>query len=160
MHLQGQCNNSESPGGVNVLDPKTSNRKGAPRKLRRKSALESTSKKAKGTSNKSKGKRLPPSRTDMEEATSVLQLSGRIEDSQPTQFSYSQLLGDVQSQVCAQQLSSSTFTPPLIPYHTLGTSGPCVDQLNGTDRFPRASHIADDMARNRPFTANNDNDEI
>ncbi|XP_022875791.1 protein FAR1-RELATED SEQUENCE 5-like [Olea europaea var. sylvestris] len=81
------------------------------------------------TSNKSKGKRLPPSRTDMEEATSNFQFSGQIQDSQC-------LLGDVQSQVCGQQLSS-TFIPPSFA------------QLNGTDRFPTAPHIADDLARFR-----------
>ncbi|CAA2988916.1 Hypothetical predicted protein [Olea europaea subsp. europaea] len=125
-HLQRQCTNSKNTVSVSVLDPKSSNRKDAPRKLRRKSPLESTSKKAKATSTKCKGKRPALGRADMEEDASVLQESEQLQYSQPTPFSYSQLLfGDVGSQVFTQQLPSSTN----VIFNSQATSSPCFDQV-------------------------------
>ncbi|XP_022845046.1 uncharacterized protein LOC111368085 [Olea europaea var. sylvestris] len=92
VHLATQCTTSQNIACVSILDPKLSNRKGPPRKLRKKGPLESTMKKAKASSKSGKGRRPREKHSGMEFIALDVQPSQQLQHSQPTPFSYSQLL--------------------------------------------------------------------
>ncbi|XP_022854162.1 uncharacterized protein LOC111375555 [Olea europaea var. sylvestris] len=88
-HIASQSNDSQNTATTSILDPKLSNRKGAPRKLRKKGSLESTLKKAKIASTKCKGKRPNDSHFPVEAAAPVVHITPELQCLQPTPFSYS-----------------------------------------------------------------------
>ncbi|XP_022844850.1 protein FAR1-RELATED SEQUENCE 5-like [Olea europaea var. sylvestris] len=157
QNFQGatQCIGSQNTTGVSVLNPNLSNRKGAPKKLRKKGPLESISKKA--SSKSDKGKRLRDRRTDMEETAPEVQQSQQLQHSQPTPFSYSQLLlGDFESQVCTQPSVASpnvvfnsqgaSFANSHLPHPEVAVTGTSqmaynYVQVQGSDSFLIATHL-------------------
>ncbi|XP_022856718.1 protein FAR1-RELATED SEQUENCE 5-like [Olea europaea var. sylvestris] len=74
-HVISCGTDSQNRSGVNVLDPVSSKRSGAPRKLRRKGLLELTLKKAKATSTSTKGKRPTGQHSTAEEVVSDVDAS-------------------------------------------------------------------------------------
>ncbi|CAA2970177.1 Hypothetical predicted protein [Olea europaea subsp. europaea] len=107
--LSSQSNASQNSGIASVLDPTTSKRKGAPRKLRRKSPLELKSNKVKATSNASKGKRLKARATNMEVVASIVQTAQRPQSSTPTIIIFTATLGDGDNCDVLQYILHSTF---------------------------------------------------
>ncbi|XP_022851943.1 uncharacterized protein LOC111373622 [Olea europaea var. sylvestris] len=115
LHLAAQCTDSQSTGSHSIRDPNLTKRKGAPRKLRRKSPLESTSKKAGATSMSCKGRRSRARQSNTQQALSDVVAS---EEQYADTFLIfrtliGQCFGDAQSQVFAQDVSSSNLIPPL-----------------------------------------------
>ncbi|XP_022897719.1 protein FAR1-RELATED SEQUENCE 5-like [Olea europaea var. sylvestris] len=118
---QVSSNNIGSQKNVSctVLDPNAVNKKGAPKRVRRKGPLKSTSKKATAPS---KGKRPTARRTYPPDGASSIQAHQQHDSSMSIPFSYSQLLlGDHDSQVFPQQLSSSTPIHPSSTHPTFNS---------------------------------------
>ncbi|XP_022889311.1 protein FAR1-RELATED SEQUENCE 5-like [Olea europaea var. sylvestris] len=90
--IDSECGTSQGSGNSNIRDPVCANRKGPPKKLRNKSALESSSNKGKGGSKsmKEKGAKARPS--NLRDSEPIIHATQQSQHSMPIPLSYSQLL--------------------------------------------------------------------
>ncbi|XP_022883667.1 protein FAR1-RELATED SEQUENCE 5-like [Olea europaea var. sylvestris] len=110
-NIVSHCTPSQIAATINIWDPNVAKKKGAPRRLRRKSPLELKNLGASLTT--SKGKRLRQRHSNTEEAAPEF-VASQEQSSTQTPFSYSQLLlGDAESFVCTRPLPTSDALPPL-----------------------------------------------
>ncbi|CAA2997928.1 Hypothetical predicted protein [Olea europaea subsp. europaea] len=94
LHLGSQSRASHDTGNGTIQDPKCSKRKGAPKKLRHKSSLESTSKKIKTASTSSKGQRSRAAKSNLRPNTPIVESLPHVQYSMMTRFSNSQVIAE------------------------------------------------------------------
>ncbi|XP_022852764.1 protein FAR1-RELATED SEQUENCE 5-like [Olea europaea var. sylvestris] len=90
--IASECGTSQGSGNSNIRDPVCANRKGAPKKLRNKSALESISNKGKGGSKSMKEKRAKARPSNLRDTEPIIHATQQSQHSMPIPLLYSQLL--------------------------------------------------------------------
>ncbi|XP_022886761.1 uncharacterized protein LOC111402613 [Olea europaea var. sylvestris] len=118
-----QCGAPEDTGSGNIRDPECVKRKGAPKKLRKKSPLETISSKVKASTGSTKRKKTKVPRSDMG-MVSVPILQSPQQLHMPLPFSYTNLLlGGNQNLQFTHHLQSTCLNPSLATTPTLNMQG-------------------------------------
>ncbi|XP_022855590.1 uncharacterized protein LOC111376821 [Olea europaea var. sylvestris] len=125
IQLPDQCTYVSNSTSLSVLDPKLTRRKGAPKKLRTKSPLETASKKAKANSKSSTCKRPTTSNTSMVDGRFNVQSHQAEQCSMPTPIPY---LSNsmLPSFSISQQLPSANFILPSCANIVYSSQGHCM----------------------------------
>ncbi|CAA2969224.1 FAR1-RELATED SEQUENCE 5-like [Olea europaea subsp. europaea] len=128
-----QCTVPQDPMSGSVKDPKSSKRKGAPKRKRIKGSLEVSAKKSKVRSDRIKGKRQTLRQSSMDDGVPEV-LPPRQQHAMTMPFSYSQLLlANGVSHEFTQQVPSSTLIPPMTTNVIFNSQGPYLPHHGGTN---------------------------